>query len=142
MESLFVFLNLGKSLLPWIVWIKPRYLKCICRDIFGDTSILGDKRWAGSYGVDANFIAGKHCCIARVSKNHIQVNLKFILSQCGLEQVGFLLDCESIAVPHNIITKSVFLTLLINEINAIVDGCKSWQGNDFKALIRQFTYFA
>jgi hypothetical protein len=44
--------------------------------MFGDTSILGDKRWAGGYGLNANFVAGKNCCVARVSKSHVQVQKK------------------------------------------------------------------
>jgi hypothetical protein len=43
------------------------------RDVFGDTAILGDRRWAGAYGIDADFIAGEHCSIARIHKTHIQV---------------------------------------------------------------------
>uniref|UniRef100_A0A7S0MJ71 Cyclic nucleotide-binding domain-containing protein n=1 Tax=Cryptomonas curvata TaxID=233186 RepID=A0A7S0MJ71_9CRYP len=44
-------------------------------DVFGDTSILGDHRWAGAYGIDADFIAGEHCSIARIGNSHIQVVL-------------------------------------------------------------------
>ena len=48
-------------------------LNC-CRDVFGDTAILGDRRWAGAYGVDADFVAGEHCSIARIRTQDIQVN--------------------------------------------------------------------
>ena len=44
----------------------------LCRDVFGDTAILGDRRWAGAYGVDADFVAGEHCSIARIPTRHIQ----------------------------------------------------------------------
>ena len=43
------------------------------RDVFGDTSILGDPRWAGSYGIEADFIAGEQCSIGRISTADIQV---------------------------------------------------------------------
>ena len=42
--------------------------------MFGDTAILGDRRWAGAYGIDADFIAGEHCSIASIHTSHIQVN--------------------------------------------------------------------
>jgi hypothetical protein len=44
------------------------------RDVFGDTTIIGDQRWGGSYGVDADFIAGEQCCVAWIWTHHIQVN--------------------------------------------------------------------
>ena len=44
----------------------------LSRDVFGDTAILGDRRWAGAYGVDADFVAGEHCSIARIPTRHIQ----------------------------------------------------------------------
>ncbi len=34
---------------------------------------MGDRRWAGAYGVDADFVAGDHCSIARIRTHHIQV---------------------------------------------------------------------
>ena len=46
---------------------------CVCRDVFGDTAILGDHRWAGAYGVDADFISSENCSIARIRTHHIQV---------------------------------------------------------------------
>mmetsp|Transcript_59836 Transcript_59836/g.125045 ORF Transcript_59836/g.125045 Transcript_59836/m.125045 type:complete len:351 (+) Transcript_59836:1933-2985(+) len=45
-------------------------------DVFGENAILGDRRWAGAYGVDADFVAGEHCSIARIRTNHIQGILK------------------------------------------------------------------
>ena len=50
------------------------------RDLLGDTSILGDERWAGSYGINANFVAGLHCSVARVHTCHVQVILKLNFS--------------------------------------------------------------
>jgi hypothetical protein len=47
------------------------------RDVFGDTSILGDHRWAGAYGIDADFIAGEHCSVARIRNPHIQAPYHF-----------------------------------------------------------------
>ena len=43
------------------------------RDVFGDTTVIGDQRWGGSYGVDADFIAGEQCSVAWIWTHHIQV---------------------------------------------------------------------
>ena len=32
---------------------------CIFRDVIGENGIIGDSRWAGAWGVDADFIG---CC--------------------------------------------------------------------------------
>eukprot|EP00291_Cryptomonas_curvata_P030917 CAMPEP_0172211178 /NCGR_PEP_ID=MMETSP1050-20130122/36254_1 /TAXON_ID=233186 /ORGANISM="Cryptomonas curvata, Strain CCAP979/52" /LENGTH=372 /DNA_ID=CAMNT_0012891593 /DNA_START=340 /DNA_END=1458 /DNA_ORIENTATION=+ len=32
-------------------------------DSFGDTSIVGDTRWAGKYGIQADFVAVSHCSV-------------------------------------------------------------------------------
>ena len=50
----------------------------LCSDVFGDTAILGDRRWAGAYGVDADFVAGEHCSIARIRTKDIQVEISFL----------------------------------------------------------------
>ena len=31
------------------------------RDVFGESAMVGDERWAGSYGVHADFIARDNC---------------------------------------------------------------------------------
>ncbi len=31
------------------------------RDVFGDCALIGDGRWAGSYGVSGDFIARDNC---------------------------------------------------------------------------------
>ena len=49
------------------------FLSPLHRDVFGETAILGDRRWAGAYGIDADFIAGDHCAIAQIHTRHIQV---------------------------------------------------------------------
>ena len=28
-----------------------------CRDVIGDCGVIGDSRWAGTYGVNADFVA-------------------------------------------------------------------------------------
>ncbi len=42
-------------------------------DSIGACTIVGDKRWAGQYGVVADFIAIGHCCVEYVSTEAIEV---------------------------------------------------------------------
>ncbi len=62
------------------------------RDCIGDGSVVGDTRWAGSFGVQADFIARTHCSMGIIKLEDIQVSkettfaflgaIKFELSQC------------------------------------------------------------
>ncbi len=62
------------------------------RDCIGDGSVVGDTRWAGSFGVQADFIARTHCSIGIIKLEDIQVSkettfvflgaMKFELSWC------------------------------------------------------------
>ncbi len=42
-------------------------------DSIGGCSIVGDKRWAGAYGINADFIASSHCSVEYISKEAIKV---------------------------------------------------------------------
>ena len=44
-----------------------------CSDVFGDTIVVGDTRCAGSFGIDADFIANEKCCVAHISAKHLMV---------------------------------------------------------------------
>jgi hypothetical protein len=39
----------------------------------GDNAVLGDPRWAGLYGVDADFVADDNCKICSISSDFILV---------------------------------------------------------------------
>ncbi len=43
------------------------------RGSIGDNSVLGDPRWAGMYGVDADFVAEENCRICCISAAFIRV---------------------------------------------------------------------
>ena len=34
---------------------------CFFREVIGESCIIGDSRWAGTYGVDADFVAQRVC---------------------------------------------------------------------------------
>ena len=36
-------------------------ITCVGRDVFGESALIGDMRWAGSYGVNADYIARDNC---------------------------------------------------------------------------------
>ncbi len=44
-----------------------------CSDSIGACTIVGDKRWAGPYGVVADFIAIGHCCLEYICTEDIEV---------------------------------------------------------------------
>ncbi len=46
---------------------------CCGSDSIGSCCIVGDKRWAGAYGVVADFIASSHCSVEYISKEDIKV---------------------------------------------------------------------
>ncbi len=49
---------------------------CLCgRDSIGSSSIIGDKRWAGCFGVDADFVARGHCSVEFIKIEDIKVPL-------------------------------------------------------------------
>lgn len=43
------------------------------RGSIGDNSILGDARWGGMYGIDADFVADENCKICCFTAEHILV---------------------------------------------------------------------
>ncbi len=55
--------------LPFVMFLMLDY-----RDAFGESSISGDKRWAGSYGVNIDFVARSHCAVEIISVEDIQAS--------------------------------------------------------------------
>ena len=56
-------------------------LLSVCSDCLGDSSLAGDMRWAGTYGVNLDFVARSHCSIQFISIDAMQV--------CAAVQLGF-----------------------------------------------------
>ncbi len=44
-----------------------------CRDCIGDCSLAGDPRWAGTFGVNLDFVARCHCSVEFISVEDMQV---------------------------------------------------------------------
>jgi hypothetical protein len=44
-----------------------------CRDSIGGSVVVGDTRWAGSFGVNADFVARTHCSIEIITSEDIEV---------------------------------------------------------------------
>ena len=42
-------------------------LTCFYRDCIGDSSLAGDVRWAGTFGVSLDFVARTHCSVEFIS---------------------------------------------------------------------------
>jgi hypothetical protein len=51
-----------------------------CRDSFGGGTLVGDMRWAGAYGIQADFVALSHCSIEIIKTADIQVLLLFLVT--------------------------------------------------------------
>jgi hypothetical protein len=45
----------------------------IHRDAIGGSVVVGDTRWAGTFGVAADFVARTHCSVEVITKEDIQV---------------------------------------------------------------------
>ncbi len=52
------------------------YLSLACRDCIGDCVLAGDLRWAGTFGVNLDFVARSHCSVDFISIEDMQVNFK------------------------------------------------------------------
>ena len=50
-------------------------LRCVGSgsDVIGEAGLLEDERWAGLYGVDADYIALRHCTVLQIDNNLIMV---------------------------------------------------------------------
>ena len=48
------------------------------RDVFGDCVIVGDKRWAGSHGVSADFLARENSCVFWIDISEVKVTFRFL----------------------------------------------------------------
>jgi hypothetical protein len=62
---------------------------CSHRDTIGDSAIIGDDRWAGTFGVKADFVATTHCSVAFISTQEIQVTVCEQRPLCMLFNVIF-----------------------------------------------------
>ncbi len=58
------------------------------RDSIGGSAVVGDRRWAGTFGVEADFVARTHCSVAIIPINAIKVSslptLSFFLESCSI----------------------------------------------------------
>ena len=51
-------------------------------DVFGDGCISGDRRWTGSYGVDADVVARVNCSFLCITVSDIQARPIITCIQC------------------------------------------------------------
>ena len=45
------------------------------RDTFGERSLIGDKRWAGAHGLDADFVAYEDCSVVYILTQDVLVRI-------------------------------------------------------------------
>jgi hypothetical protein len=48
-------------------------LPLFCSDSIGGSVVVGDTRWAGTFGVNADFVARTHCSIEIIASEDIEV---------------------------------------------------------------------
>lgn len=53
--------------------IRQRVTLLVYRDSIGSSAVIGDERWAGAYGVEADFIALTHCSVEFIPTESINV---------------------------------------------------------------------
>ena len=53
------------------------FLTLCCRDSIGSSAVIGDLRWAGQFGVNADFVAKGHCAVEFIPTEGIQVTSIF-----------------------------------------------------------------
>ena len=53
-----------------------RWVVVVGRESIGDGSLVGDTRWAGAYGVDADLVARTHCSVEFIRTEDIQVSAR------------------------------------------------------------------
>ena len=53
------------------------------RDSLGDGTMVGDRRWAGAYGVDADLIARSHCAVEFIRTEDIEATILPVRSLLG-----------------------------------------------------------
>ena len=46
-----------------------------CRDSIGDSTIMGDHRWAGTFGVNVDFVARSHCSVEMILLEDMHVSI-------------------------------------------------------------------
>jgi hypothetical protein len=44
-----------------------------CRDSFGGSAVIGDKRWTGTFGVNLDIVARTHCSVEFIKTEDILV---------------------------------------------------------------------
>ena len=69
------FNTLKLSLTLPVLYIRSVILAFWPRDSIGGGSVVGDVRWAGAFGINADLIARSHCAVEFVSTEVIQVRL-------------------------------------------------------------------
>lgn len=55
-------------------------LSTVCSDIFGERCLIGDRRWAGNYGVEADLVAYEDCSIVFLLESDLKVKLVDVAS--------------------------------------------------------------
>jgi hypothetical protein len=77
------------------IWNQSSF---VLRDSIGENAIAGDMRWAGSYGVNIDFVAQSHCAVEVITVQDIQANaVKCMLVVTALILSNLDLGCNSIA---------------------------------------------
>ncbi len=58
----------------FLLWSCVSDHRCGGRDCIGDCSITGDLRWAGTFGVNLDFVARSHCSVEFISLENMQAS--------------------------------------------------------------------
>jgi hypothetical protein len=56
-----------------VLLVDQHYVEHAHRDSVGGTAVIGDLRWTGSYGINADLIAKTHCSVEYIKTKDIEV---------------------------------------------------------------------
>jgi hypothetical protein len=80
-------MNTFESCIVFEMALKFNLDHVLCRDSFGGGTLVGDMRWAGAYGIQADFVALSHCSIEIIKTTDIQVMVLFCFTFLSLKDI-------------------------------------------------------
>jgi hypothetical protein len=109
----------------------------------GDSSLAGDARWSGSYGVNLDYVARSHCSVEFISIEDIQVNDRQSICIYAIENINIHEGCLSLMQPpfmilQNILEKFEFFPIKCRVQRSLENFQKAQEQKDMHKG-RQFT---
>ena len=120
-----------------VATISPRES---CSDSVGDNCITGDSRWAGSFGVNLDFVARSHCSVEMIKIEDIEVHVISLQACCSFS-CSHTLMMQKMLVMQEILEKIEYFPIrcraqLARQSFAAGDEIRSKAESKFKTKVR------